>query len=68
VFKRIPPLVVRLFMSEMRAMFSFFDQKGFDADVAGLRTRFPEVKWKRLEDWLFAEGWDKRAKAVRKVA
>ncbi|MFT3837430.1 MAG: NmrA/HSCARG family protein [Myxococcaceae bacterium] len=68
VFKRIPPLVVRLFMSEMRPMFSFFDQKGFDADVAGLRTRFPEVKWQRLEDWLYAEGWDKRAKAVRKVA
>jgi uncharacterized protein YbjT (DUF2867 family) len=68
VFKRIPPLVVRLFMSEMRSMFTFFDQQGFCADVPGLRARFPEVKWKRLEDWLLAEGWDKRAKAVRKVA
>jgi uncharacterized protein YbjT (DUF2867 family) len=68
VFKKIPPLVIRLFMSEMRPMFTWFNEVGFTADVAGVRRKYPEVKWKSLEDWLFAEGWDKRAKAVRKAA
>lgn len=67
-FKKIPPLVIRLFMSEMRPMFTWFNDVGFAADVAGVRSKYPEVKWKGLEDWLLAEGWDKRAKAVRKKA
>ena len=67
-FKRIPPLVVRLFMSEFRAMFAWFNEGGFTADVSAVRTRFPSVKWKGLEDWLLAEGWDRRGKAVRKAA
>jgi uncharacterized protein YbjT (DUF2867 family) len=67
-FKKIPPLVVRLFMGEMRPMFTWFNEVGFRADVAAVRTRFPEVRWKGLEDWLLAEGWDKRGKAVRKAA
>jgi uncharacterized protein YbjT (DUF2867 family) len=67
-FKKIPPLVIRLFMSEMRPMFTWFNDGGFKADVAGVRARYPEVKWKGLEDWLLFEGWDKRGKAVRKAA
>jgi uncharacterized protein YbjT (DUF2867 family) len=67
-FKKIPPLVIRLFMAEMRAMFTWFNEVGFKADVAAVRSRYPDVKWKGLEDWLLHEGWDKRGKAVRKAA
>lgn len=66
-FKRLPPLVVRAFMGEMRPMFTWFNDVGFKADVRATRARFPEVRWKNLEDWLYSEGWDKRAKAVRKA-
>jgi uncharacterized protein YbjT (DUF2867 family) len=67
-FKRLPSVVIRLFMSEMRPMFTWFNEVGFGADVAAVRARFPEVKWNGLEDWLLAEGWDRRGKAVRKAA
>ncbi|HEY2900473.1 MAG TPA: NmrA/HSCARG family protein [Polyangia bacterium] len=67
-FKKIPPLVIRLFMRELRPMFTWFNDAGFNADVAAVRRQFPEVQWKGLEDWLWSEGWDRRAKAVRKAA
>lgn len=66
-FKKIPPLVIRLFMAEMRPMFTWFNEGGFKADVAGVRSRYPQIRWKGLEDWLLHEGWDKRARAVRKA-
>ena len=53
-FKKIPPLVIRLFMSEMRPMFTWFNELGFSADVADVRRKYPEVKWQGLEDWLLA--------------
>jgi hypothetical protein len=67
-FKKIPPVVVRLFMAEMRPMFTWFNDVGFAADIAAVRARFPEVRWHGLEDWLLAEGWDRRGKAVRQPA
>lgn len=67
-FKKIPPLVIRLFVGELRPMFTWFNTGGFDVDIAALRARTPELTWHGLEDWLYAEGWDKRGKAVRKAA
>jgi uncharacterized protein YbjT (DUF2867 family) len=62
-FRRLPMAVVRLAMGrEAYQMFRWFNESGFQADIAGLRRRYPEVHLHTLEEWLRAEGWHKRAR------
>ncbi len=49
-------------------MFTWFNDAGFKADVKAVRSRYPEIRWHGLEDWLLAEGWDRRCKVVRRAA
>jgi hypothetical protein len=49
-------------------MFTWFNDAGSNTDVAAVRRQFPKGKWKGLGDWLWSEGWDLRAEAVRKAA
>lgn len=32
-------------------MFEWFDRVGYDADIVGLRSNYPEVNWHRFIDW-----------------
>ena len=65
-FRKLPLLAVRLFLGkEFYQMFRWFNDSGFQADIAGLRRRYPEVHLQTLEEWLHAEGWHKRARRVR---
>ena len=65
-FKKLPLVAVRLFLGkEFYQMFRWFNHAGFQADIAGLRRRFPEVRLQSLEEWLRNEGWHKRARRVR---
>ena len=65
-FRRLPMPVVRLAMGkEGYQMFRWFNESGFQADIAGLRRRYPEVHLHSLEEWLRAEGWHKRARRYR---
>lgn len=62
-FRRLPMAVVRLAMGkEGYQMFRWFNEAGFQADIAALRRRYPEVHLHTLEEWLRAEGWHKRAR------
>jgi uncharacterized protein YbjT (DUF2867 family) len=64
-FRKLPMLAVRLFLGkEFYQMFRWFNEAGFQADVAGLRRRYPEVHLQTLEEWLRSEGWHKRARRV----
>jgi uncharacterized protein YbjT (DUF2867 family) len=65
-FRKLPMLVVRLFLGkEFYQMFRWFNDAGFQADIAGLRRRYPEVHLQSLEEWLRNEGWHKRARRVQ---
>src|SRR5262249_28547694 len=65
-FQKLPMLMVRLFLGrEFHQMFDWFNKAGFQADIAELRRRFPEVHLQTLEEWLRNEGWHKRARRVR---
>jgi uncharacterized protein YbjT (DUF2867 family) len=65
-FRKLPMLLVRLFLGkEFYQMFRWFNEAGFQADIAGLRRRFPEVRLQTLEEWLRKEGWHKRARRVQ---
>jgi uncharacterized protein YbjT (DUF2867 family) len=65
-FQRIPlPLVRLLLGKEFHAMFRWFNDAGYQADIPGLRRAYPEIHLHTLEEWLRMEGWHKRARRVR---
>jgi len=65
-FQKLPLGLVRLFLGkEFYAMFRWFNEGGFQADIPGLHRQYPEVHLHTLEEWLRAEGWHKRARHVR---
>jgi uncharacterized protein YbjT (DUF2867 family) len=45
--------------------FHWLNTSGYKADPAELRRRYPELKLKTLEQWLYEEGWDKHARRVK---
>jgi len=45
--------------------FHWLNTGGYDADVPELRRRYPELKLKTLEQWLYEEGWDKHARLIK---
>ncbi|WP_415975007.1 NmrA family NAD(P)-binding protein [Rhodococcus sp. 077-4] len=36
---------------DMRAMFQFLTDIGYDADISGLRSSYPEVEWQTFAQW-----------------
>ena len=65
-FRRLPLPIVHLVLGrEFYAMFRWFNEEGYKADIAGLRRRYPEVHLHTLEEWLREEGWHKRALRFR---
>lgn len=65
-YRRIPLPLARLFLGkEFYQMFRWFNEAGFRADIRALTTQYPEIHLHTLEEWLRAEGWDKRARHVR---
>jgi uncharacterized protein YbjT (DUF2867 family) len=65
-FQRIPLPVVRLLLGkEFHAMFRWFNEAGYQADIPALRRAYPEIHLHTLEEWLRTEGWHKRARRVR---
>jgi uncharacterized protein YbjT (DUF2867 family) len=65
-FRKLPLWLVRLVLGrEFYDMFRWFNTAGFQADISGLRRRYPEVHLHTLEEWLRREGWHKRARRVR---
>ena len=65
-FQKLPlPLVRVVLGKEFYLMFRWFNEAGFQADIPGLRRKYPEIHLHTLEQWLREEGWHKRAKHVR---
>jgi uncharacterized protein YbjT (DUF2867 family) len=65
-FRKIPMPVVRLILGkEFYEMFRWFNEAGYQADIPGLRRRYPEIHLHTLEEWLREEGWNKRALRFR---
>ena len=64
-FQRLPMPMVRLVLGkEFYQMFRWFNTAGFQANIGELRRRYPEVQLQTLEQWLYNEGWHKRARHV----
>ena len=56
-FRRLPMPIVRVALGkEFFQMFHWFNDSGYQADVKGVRARYPELQLRTLEDWLREEG------------
>jgi len=65
-FEQLPLEVVRGTLGEeFYEMFRWFNEAGYQANIAELRRRYPEVHLHTLEDWLRSEGWHKHVRRVQ---
>ncbi len=53
----IPIDAMRKQNEDAAKMFEWFERVGYDADVVGLRTLYPEVGWHRFSDWVHEQDW-----------
>jgi len=56
-YQEIPIAAARQQSEDVAIMFEWFDRVGADADIAGLRRDFPEVRWHSFADWARAFDW-----------
>ena len=65
-FRKLPLPIVRLILGkEFHAMFRWFNEQGYKANIADLRSRYPEIHLHTLEEWLREEGWNRRGLRFR---
>ena len=50
-YKELPLDAARAQNEDLARMYEWFDRVGYDADVVGLRSLYPEVQWHRFIDW-----------------
>ena len=56
-YQEIPIAVARQQSEDVALMFEWFDNVGYDADIAALRRDFPEVRWHSFADWAREFDW-----------
>jgi len=56
-YTALPIDAVRKQSEDAARMFEWFDRVGFDADVVGLRSLYPEVDWHRFTTWAREQDW-----------
>ena len=58
-YREIPLEQMRAGGEDLALMFEWFDRVGYHADIAGLRTRYPNVGWHSLEAWAAGQDWNR---------
>src|SRR5258705_8552243 len=56
-YTALPVDTVRQRNEDLARMFEWFDRVGYDADVVGLRSLYPEVDWHRFSTWAREQDW-----------
>ncbi len=56
-YTALPIDTLRQLNEDMARMFEWFDHVGYDADVVGLRSLYPEVNWHRFSVWAREQRW-----------
>src|SRR6266550_2876191 len=56
-YTALPIDAVRQQNEDLARMFEWFDRVGYDADIVGLRSLYPEVEWHRFSDWAREQDW-----------
>jgi uncharacterized protein YbjT (DUF2867 family) len=53
----LPLDTVRQWSDDLARMMEWFDRVGYDADIVGLRSQYPEVEWHRFSTWASEQDW-----------
>ena len=56
-YTALPLDAVRQQNEDLARMFEWFDRVGYDADIVGLRSLYPEVDWHRFSVWAREQRW-----------
>jgi len=56
-YTALPIDTVRQWNKDLALMLEWFDRVGYDADIVGLRSLYPEVDWHRFSDWAREQDW-----------
>ena len=56
-YTALPVDTVRQWSEDLSRMFEWFDRVGYDADIVGLRSLYPEVDWHRFSTWAREQDW-----------
>ena len=56
-YTALPIDTVRQWNEDQARMLEWFDRVGYDADVVGLRSLYPEVDWHRFSVWAREQDW-----------
>ena len=56
-YTALPISAVRQQNEDLARMFEWFDRVGYDADIVGLRSLYPEVDWHRFSIWAHQQDW-----------
>ncbi len=56
-YTALPLDAVRQQNEDLARMFEWFDRVGYDADILGLRSLYPEVAWHRFSIWAREQDW-----------
>ncbi len=56
-YTAIPIDAVRQQSEDVARMFEWFDRVGYDADVVGLRSLYPEIDWHSFNVWAREQDW-----------
>jgi uncharacterized protein YbjT (DUF2867 family) len=56
-YTALPIDTVRQWSEDQARMLEWFDHVGYDADIVGLRSLYPEVDWHRFTTWAREQDW-----------
>jgi uncharacterized protein YbjT (DUF2867 family) len=56
-YTALPIDALRQINEDQARMFEWFDRVGYDADIIGLRSLYPEVDWHRFSVWAREQRW-----------
>jgi uncharacterized protein YbjT (DUF2867 family) len=56
-YMALPLDAVRQQSEDAARMYEWFDRVGYDADVVGLRSLYPDVDWHRFSTWAREQDW-----------
>jgi len=56
-YTALPIEAARQYNEDLARMYEWFDRVGYDADIVGLRSTYPEVAWHRFIDWAREQDW-----------
>ena len=60
-YTALPIDTVRQWNEDQARMLEWFDSVGYDADIVGLRSLYPEVNWYRFSVWAREQDWSATA-------